>query len=108
MLAEYTSEQLDLDLPETFRDLSLPMGAIDPQRLSVLLQRFREMPREEVSPRLSQYKAPLEPDLAIGIDIVRRLRLFMCVLLIPVVLLQTQEMTCHTSSIPTKIGRAHV
>ena len=50
ILADYTSKTLDLESPLTFRDLSQPMGAIDPQRLSVLLRRFREMPREEVRP----------------------------------------------------------
>lgn len=49
IIADYESETLDLDSKDTFRDLSLPMGAIDPQRLSVLLKRYREMPREEVS-----------------------------------------------------------
>ena len=48
VLSDYASKELDLDSPASFRDLSLPMGAMDPQRLSVLVRRFREMPREEV------------------------------------------------------------
>ena len=47
VLADYASGQLDLDSVASFRDLSLPMGAINAQRLEMLQQRFREMPREQ-------------------------------------------------------------
>lgn len=57
VLADYTSKQLQLDSSDSFRNLSLPMGAIDPQRLSVLLQRYHEMPREEVAPILQCLKS---------------------------------------------------
>ena len=37
ILADYSSLELDLNDPVTFRDLSKPIGAINPQRL----QRFK-------------------------------------------------------------------
>uniref|UniRef100_A0AC35GBX3 BEACH domain-containing protein n=1 Tax=Panagrolaimus sp. PS1159 TaxID=55785 RepID=A0AC35GBX3_9BILA len=42
ILADYESEHLDLTNPKTFRDLSKPMGAQTPDRLSQFLKRFRE------------------------------------------------------------------
>ena len=47
VIADYASAQLDLDSVASFRDLSLPMGAINAQRLEMLQQRFCEMPREQ-------------------------------------------------------------
>jgi hypothetical protein len=35
VIADYDSEELDLENPATFRDLSKPMGAQDPVRLEV-------------------------------------------------------------------------
>ena len=49
ILADYTSTALDLDSPGAFRDLSKPIGALNPQRLESYRFRFREMPREEAS-----------------------------------------------------------
>ena len=49
VLADYQSKQLDLDSLKSFRDLSLPMGALNASRLDMLRKRYREMPREEVS-----------------------------------------------------------
>ncbi|CAH0404999.1 unnamed protein product [Chilo suppressalis] len=43
VVADYTSETLDLDRIETFRDLSKPMGALNPDRLEKLKERFHEM-----------------------------------------------------------------
>lgn len=43
MVADYTSEKLDLDNADTFRDLTKPMGALNPDRLEKLLERFHEM-----------------------------------------------------------------
>lgn len=40
VLADYKSEQLDLDNPESFRDLSKPIGALNPERLATFKQRF--------------------------------------------------------------------
>ena len=42
VLADYESEILDLVNPKTFRDLSKPMGAQTPDRLSQFLKRYRE------------------------------------------------------------------
>ncbi|CAK1544164.1 unnamed protein product [Leptosia nina] len=43
VVADYTSESLDLEDPESFRDLSKPMGALNPDRLEKLLERYHEM-----------------------------------------------------------------
>jgi hypothetical protein len=38
VLADYTSEELDLTRPEVFRDLSKPMGAQTPRRAAAFKQ----------------------------------------------------------------------
>lgn len=43
VVADYTSEKLDLTKANTFRDLSKPMGALNPDRLEKLLERYHEM-----------------------------------------------------------------
>ncbi|XP_075992601.1 protein FAN-like [Anticarsia gemmatalis] len=43
VVADYTSETLDLTKSETFRDLSKPMGALNPDRLDKLKERYHEM-----------------------------------------------------------------
>ena len=40
ILANYTSEQLDLQDPANYRDLSKPVGALNPARLAQFLERF--------------------------------------------------------------------
>jgi len=47
VLSQYNKEHLDLSDPRVFRDLSKPVGALNPQRLEGFLERFREMPQEE-------------------------------------------------------------
>ncbi|RYY33227.1 hypothetical protein EON62_04445, partial [archaeon] len=47
VVADYTSSKLDLTTASTFRDLSKPIGALNPARLEALLTRYREMPRGE-------------------------------------------------------------
>nr|CAH8819280.1 unnamed protein product [Trichobilharzia regenti] len=42
VLADYDSEELDLSRPETFRDLSKPMGAQTPDRLAQFQRRYKE------------------------------------------------------------------
>jgi len=42
VLADYTSEVLDLNDPATFRDLSKPMGCQHPQRREAFEERYRE------------------------------------------------------------------
>lgn len=40
ILADYKSQELDLSNPATFRDLSKPMGALDPERLKYFIDRY--------------------------------------------------------------------
>ncbi|KAI0217873.1 Protein FAN [Lamellibrachia satsuma] len=57
VLADYISTHLDLSNPASFRDLSKPIGALNPDRLDKLLTRYREMPE----PRFlygSHYSSP--------------------------------------------------
>ena len=42
ILADYDSEELDLNNPSTFRDLSKPMGAQTPDRMKQFKKRFQE------------------------------------------------------------------
>ncbi|EQC41942.1 hypothetical protein SDRG_00794 [Saprolegnia diclina VS20] len=44
VVADYTSRELDLTKSSTFRDLSKPVGALNPDRLSYFQQRFEAMP----------------------------------------------------------------
>uniref|UniRef100_A0A061R8P8 Beach domain-containing protein n=1 Tax=Tetraselmis sp. GSL018 TaxID=582737 RepID=A0A061R8P8_9CHLO len=50
VLSDYRSSRLNLDDPGVFRDLSKPVGALNPQRLELLRKRFREMPSGEGLP----------------------------------------------------------
>ncbi|NXK95568.1 FAN protein, partial [Formicarius rufipectus] len=43
IIADYSSSVLDLTKPETFRDLSKPVGALNKERLDRLLTRYQEM-----------------------------------------------------------------
>lgn len=45
IIADYTSTNLDLTDPASFRDLSKPVGALNPECLSALLRRYKEMPK---------------------------------------------------------------
>jgi hypothetical protein len=40
VLADYTSESLDLNDPATFRDLSKPVGALNEKRLQFFRERY--------------------------------------------------------------------
>ncbi|XP_013207257.1 protein FAN [Microtus ochrogaster] len=44
IINDYSSPELDLSNPETFRDLSKPVGALNQERLERLLTRYQEMP----------------------------------------------------------------
>merc|ERR1719282_1025330 len=44
VLKDYTSNCLDLENPESYRDLTKPVGALDEERLRRLKQRFQDMP----------------------------------------------------------------
>ena len=57
VIKDFTSETLSLDDPSIYRDLSQPIGALNPSRLQQLLERFQDMPE----PRFlygSHYLAP--------------------------------------------------
>ena len=43
VISDYTSEQLDLSAKGTFRDLSQPIGALQPERIAELLKRYDAM-----------------------------------------------------------------
>ncbi|XP_065203348.1 protein FAN-like [Planococcus citri] len=43
VIADYSSSTLDLTNPKTFRDLSKPIGALNPERLKRLKERYNEM-----------------------------------------------------------------
>ena len=47
VIKDYTSPTLDLTDPNTFRDLSKPMGAQNPQRLATFKDRYNQMPADE-------------------------------------------------------------
>lgn len=47
VLKDYSSTTLDLNNPAVFRDLSKPIGALNPKRLESFVQRYRSMPTEE-------------------------------------------------------------
>ena len=44
VLAVYDQPVLDLKNPATFRDLSKPIGALNPNRLETFMKRYRDMP----------------------------------------------------------------
>lgn len=50
VLKDYTSPVLDLDNPGSYRDLSKPVGALNPERLETFRRRFREMPKDGFPP----------------------------------------------------------
>lgn len=43
VVADYSSDTLELTKADTFRDLSKPMGALNPDRLEKLKERYNEM-----------------------------------------------------------------
>ena len=44
VVSDYQSPELDLNNPDSFRDLSKPMGALNPERLAALKERTQDMP----------------------------------------------------------------
>lgn len=48
ILADYDSEELDLNDPCTFRDFTKPMGAQSPERLEQFKKRFKVSERKTV------------------------------------------------------------
>lgn len=61
ILADYKSENLDLTNPKSFRDLTKPVGALNPDRLLQLLERYHDLdglPDEERFLYGSHYSSP--------------------------------------------------
>lgn len=61
ILADYTSQTLDLEDPNSYRDLSKPIGGLNPERLASFRKRFAEMPEDEDHPRFmygTHYSTP--------------------------------------------------
>ncbi len=45
IITDYTSENLDLSNPAIYRDLSKPVGALNPDKLAALKKRYKDMPK---------------------------------------------------------------
>ena len=61
IIADYTSDELDLNDPKSYRDLTKPVGALNPDRLVQLLQRYHDLdglPEEERFLYGSHYSSP--------------------------------------------------
>jgi hypothetical protein len=50
VIADYESSTLDLQNPETFRDLSKPVGALNPTRLKEIMDRYSSFDADTVPP----------------------------------------------------------
>lgn len=57
MLSDYISKTLDLNNPQSFRDLTKPIGALNEERLKRLKERTEEMPEPKFLYG-SHYSAP--------------------------------------------------
>jgi len=44
VLSNYNSDELDLSNAENFRDLSKPIGGLNPKRLEMFIERYKQMP----------------------------------------------------------------
>ena len=61
ILNDYESETLDLNDPSIYRDLSKPVGALNPDRLEMLIDRYNDLdgfPEEEKFLYGSHYSSP--------------------------------------------------
>jgi Beige/BEACH domain/PH domain associated with Beige/BEACH len=59
VICDYQSRKLDLTKPETFRDLTKPIGALNPQRLAFFKERYQSM--SSVATEASASGAPSFP-----------------------------------------------
>eukprot|EP00941_MAST-03F_sp_MAST-3F-sp1_P004596 g4596.t1 len=50
VIADYSSSTLDLKDPKTFRDLAKPIGALNPERLQRIVERFESFSDSEMPP----------------------------------------------------------
>lgn len=48
ILADYTSSTLDLSNPKTFRDLTKPIGALEPNRLKTFVERYETFEDDQI------------------------------------------------------------
>ena len=61
ILADYSSDEIDLTDSTVYRDLTKPVGALNPERLANLIERFNELdgfPEEEKFLYGSHYSSP--------------------------------------------------
>lgn len=58
IITDYESDHIDLENPNIYRDLSKPVGALNPSRLKKILQRYREMPADNKFMYGSHYSTP--------------------------------------------------
>lgn len=61
IISDYKSESINLNNLNIYRDLSKPMGALNPNRLNKILKRYKEMPFETEKDRFmygSHYSTP--------------------------------------------------
>ena len=61
VIADYTSDTLDLNDSKIYRDLTKPVGALNPDRLAHLIERFDDLdrfPEEEKILYESHYSSP--------------------------------------------------
>jgi factor associated with neutral sphingomyelinase activation len=61
VVADYSSPTLDLSDPATYRDLSRPIGALNPRRLEDFRQRFQEMRQMAAGPGSGGRQTPGAP-----------------------------------------------
>ncbi|GAA6018852.1 hypothetical protein JCM10207_000263 [Rhodosporidiobolus poonsookiae] len=66
ILADYTSDELDLENPKTFRDLTKPMGCQTPERMNEFVDRYQQLAELEDGPPPFQYIAA-PPQHSLGI-----------------------------------------
>eukprot|EP01071_Lankesteria_metandrocarpae_P009361 Lankesteria_metandrocarpae@DN5184_c0_g1_i1.p1 len=59
IIADYTSDSINLQNPDTFRDLSRPVGALNQSRLNLLKERMQQMPTAEKFLYGSHYATPV-------------------------------------------------
>lgn len=50
VLSQYTETTIDLSDPSNYRDLSKPMGALNPERLDQFLERFESFRDSDMPP----------------------------------------------------------
>lgn len=48
IVADYTSATLDLTNPKTFRDLTKPIGALEPNRLKTFVERYETFEDDQI------------------------------------------------------------